>query len=243
MYLSNFFYLILIIAYSILFSGCSRIIDWGVKTFNQGCPIETCFDVPRAYLRNARVYDQFTTLGIFTGLWLSQEVIKCYVDTHAKKFSLTPEQTKELFEQEMLEKDQKLISFYVLAYSPEESNNPLYIPDKNEDAPWAVTLRINDKTYKPFKIKVVQLTTIYELIFGKYFTRFKVAYLVQFLAKDPDDNPLIRPDVESIVLCFNSLNNRAALIWEIDASGNLLQKRVKGCYCPDDENYDCEACC
>lgn len=221
-------YHIFIISNLILLSGCT-LVDWGKKTFNQGCPNDIFAQVPRRSMRTIRVYDEFVTLGIFTALPLSNEVIEAYVKLHAQKNEMDDECAHKMLDSEIQRQD-GLISFYLLAYVP-RLLNPINVPNKVENAPWRVYLNIGGELYDPYKIKVVNLNPEYRLFFGKYITKFKATYLVEFLDKDQNGAKLIDENTREISLCFISLTNRVSLNWKLDKLGRVL---------PDPENYYCE---
>ena len=64
----------------LLLSGCAgnNIKDWAEETFYQSNAYKDDLTVVKRYLRGIRLYDQFTTLGIFDALWLSDEVRTAY---------------------------------------------------------------------------------------------------------------------------------------------------------------------
>ena len=227
MYLKNFYY-IFIIANLILLSGCT-VVEWGKKTFNQGCKSEIHLSVPRGHMRNVRVYDEFVTLGIFNAMLISNDVIESYVNLHAEKNEMCEEERQILLNSE-IEKTEKVISFYLLAYTP-RSRSPIYVPNKYETAPWKVYLNVGCEVYEPYKIKIVELKPEYKLFFGKYLTKFKVVYLLEFLDKDKNGDCLIKEDTKAIKLGFTSFNNKVCLTWKLDKCGKVIY---------DPNNHYCE---
>jgi len=231
-----------IIAFSILISGC-RPIDWGTKTFYQGCKPEKCGWLcrPREYIRTLRVYDQFTTLGIFNAMWLSDEVFVSYANLYAQKYSLNEEATLKLFEKKVCELN-GLLSFYVLAYSP-GTTNVFGMKTKStviKDTPWDILLKVNGKAYRPVAIKKIELNPEFKVFFGQYVTAFKTPYLVQFAVQDDCGNCLINADTGSIILCLSADNRRAAMSWCIDKCGKLINKDYDCCLHDNDET--CKVC-
>lgn len=219
-----------------LLPGCT-IIDWGKRTFNQGCKINPCIRmIPEQYIRSTRVYYEFNTLGIFDAMWLTNEVQKSHIQLFAKKNFLSQEQAQEMLNKRCIENND-LISFYVQAHVP-HMNNPLA---NDPDAPWMVSLKIGNKTYLPYSLKKVKLDKEFKYLFGKYTSQFKTVYLIQFSAKDSNNQKLIKPGLEYIGLCFHSMENIATLTWELDNDGKLLKNCSPQGYCIN-YNRSCEVC-
>ena len=236
-------YVLFIIFVTILFSGCYRMIDWGKQRFYQGCKIDACLTVPREHIRTTRVYDQFSTVGIFNAMWLSDAVLKSYTKLHAEKYALN-----ECAEYNFLERqranNRDLLSFYVLAYDPNATTSP-FEPDRGKEAAWTIYLKIEERAYEPVFLKELdELEPEYELFFGKDLTNFKTIYLVQFSALDCDGNPLIYSDTRSIVLCLNSIKVHAALVWKINQDGRLVvtYDTYGECCCVHEPAQTCEVC-
>ena len=213
-------YVLLMFPIILLFSGCNRVIDWGTQRFYQGCKIDPCLTVADEHIRTARVYDQFSALGIFTALWLSDDVLKAYARLHAKKYALDEYAESKLLERQRADIDNKL-SFYILAYDLTSGYSPLE-PGKHIETPWTIFLKSEDRAYEPSLIKKMnQLAPEYELFFGKHYTNFKTVYLVQFSMTDSDGQELVFDDTQPIILCLNSIKTRISLIWRLDENGNL----------------------
>ncbi len=220
----------------LLLPGCT-IIDWGKRTFNQGCQINPCIRIiPQQHIRSTRVYYEFTTLGIFDAMWLTNEVQKCHIKLFAKKNFISEEQAQEMLDKRCLE-NRDLISFYVQVHVPHVSN-PL---TNNPDSPWMVSLKVGDKTYLPYCLKKVILDREFKYLFGKYTSQFKTVYLLQFSAKDSDGENIIQPGIEYIGLCFHAMENIATLTWELDEDGKMLKNCSPQGYCIN-YNRSCEIC-
>ena len=72
-------------------SGCGRrVVDWVEGCFCQTTAIEES-KVPQRYVRTVKSYNQFTTVAIFDGMWLSDAVKTVYSDTWAMKFGKSDE--------------------------------------------------------------------------------------------------------------------------------------------------------
>ena len=80
---------------------------------------------------------------------------------------------------------------------------------------WGVFLTINDKNYAPIELKSVELSPEYMCLFGKKFTRFKVAYSVKFDAKDIEEMPLITENTKEMKLYFRSTTHEVVFVWDV----------------------------
>jgi len=190
----------------LLLSGCGRIVDWGKSNFTQAKKLEFKYKQARQDLKSKTVYDQLTTVGIFDVLWLSDNVRTAYADLHAIKYRKTEEQRKAMLRRQLAENNH-FISFYVAV--PYE----VILGEKNSE--WSLSLEINDTTYLPIEVKVIDLNPEYEAIFGNKFSRFKNAYLVRFDAKNIQERPLITTDTHEINLYFRSTKKEVILTWAV----------------------------
>ncbi len=66
-------------------SGCGRVADWATQTFDQGKTIDNALGFAKSYVKSVVVYDQFTTVGMFDALWLSDEVRTAYANAYAMR--------------------------------------------------------------------------------------------------------------------------------------------------------------
>jgi len=212
-----------------LLSGCGRILDWGKEQFDQGKNLNSDISVAKSYIRSTRVYDQFTLVGAFDALWLSDEVRVNFADLHACKHGKSDEQ-KQVFLRRQLAENDHYISFYVLS--------PTNISLGEQHSEWQVFLRIDCKNYRPIEMKLVDLLPEYKYIFGDKFNKFKYAYLVLFDAKDVEEHCLIHEQITGIRLVFRSVERETALVWCVDYEGNVIRDCKKG----EVENEDCCRC-
>lgn len=193
--------------------GCGRIIDWGKQTFNQGQEVDEINKRVKDYIRSIKVYDQFTTRGIFDAIWLSDEARTAYADLYAFRQGKSDEHTKT-FLRRQLEENKHFISFYVLS---------LYeVPLGESNSEWNLILKVNDAEYVPLEVKKIELPHEYRIFFGDKFTRFKEPYIVKFNAKDVDENFIITSQAKKIELLFRAVDRRVVLCWELDAKGNVV---------------------
>lgn len=189
-----------------LLPGCSRIVDWGERTFVQASSLNTDISQAQKYIRSITLYDQLTTAARFDALWLSDGVRTNYANLHALKYGKTEEQRK-IFLRRQLEENNHFIVFYML--NSYEST----LGDIGSE--WTLFLNIDDKNYAPIEIKAVELVPEYIYIFGKKYSRFKTAYSVKFDAKDINDQFLITPETQKIILYCRSLKTEATFVWDI----------------------------
>ncbi len=195
--------------------GCGRLVDWGKQTFNQGQEVDEINNRIKNYIRSIKVYDQFTTRGIFDAIWLSDEARIAYSDLYAFRQGKSDEHTKT-FLRRQLEENKHFISFYVLS---------LYeVPLGDSNAEWNLILKVDEKEYGPVEVKKVELPHEYRIFFGDKFTRFKEPYIVKFGAKDVDDKIIITPETKKLELLFRAVDRRVVLCWELDAKGNVVSQ-------------------
>lgn len=138
-----------IILLVIFLPGCTRIFKWGKSEFNQGCPVNN--DLKRN-IKTIKVYNQFSTLGIF-------DVLLLPVDCENYLKSKT--------------------TFYILAYAPRTDLKPLNA-DPDNSWGWNLKLCFDGKEYHPSKLRCFNMPAIYQFYFGKQYSRFKTSYIVQF---------------------------------------------------------------
>lgn len=195
--------------------GCGRIIDWGKEQFNQGQEVDEINKRVKDYIRSIKVYDQFTTRGIFDAIWMSDEVRTAYADLYAFRQGKSDEHTKT-FLRRQLEENKHFISFYVLS---------LYeVPLGEANSEWNLILKVNDTEYVPVEVKKIELPHEYRIFFGDRYTRFKEPYIVKFNAKDVDDKVILDETAKKIELLFRAVDRRVVLCWPLDEKGNVIGK-------------------
>lgn len=199
------------------FSGCYRYIYWAESIVCQGTKIETCFSVVQPYIRSARAYDQFTTLGLFDALWINKQVLQAYACAYNSKYGLNAQEYDEFLEKQY-EEFSPYISFYLLAVIP--GNVGFLLTEENPQ--WIVQLKINNNFYSPAKIKLVELSHEFRYFFGKYLTVFKKQYLVQFNAYDENNNPVLFPGVSTIELVLRRVGYETSICWPLDMALHVI---------------------
>ncbi|MDR3550625.1 MAG: hypothetical protein P4L31_04385 [Candidatus Babeliales bacterium] len=194
-------------------SGCGKVVDWGIQTFDQGKDVERLFENGRAYVRSITIYDQFDTAGMFDALWLSDEVRSSYVASYGARRAKQDELQKT-FLRRQLEENNHFITFYVLS--------PFEFSLGEPQSDWQLFLKVDGVTYYPLELKVADLELEYQSMFGKRYTRFKQPYAAKFAAKDLQDKLIITPQTDVIELCFRSSIKEASLVWHLYATRSEL---------------------
>lgn len=189
--------------------GCGRYIDWGKNIFYQGEQISADMASVKPYIQSVTIYDQLTTRAIFDALWLSDDVRSLYSDLYAHKFGKTAEQ-KKLFLRRQLEDNNHYFSFYVLSLHE--------VPLGDSTSEWGVFLRVDDTLFAPMEVKVIELPAEYEQIFGKLFTRFKIAYSVKFDKIDGGGTAIVTDQTKKLELYFRAVDKEAKLVWDFKKS-------------------------
>lgn len=190
----------------VMLSGCGRIIDWGKCNFYQGIEAEGIPSGVCAYVRTLIVYDQFTTVGIFDALWLSDEVRAYYTQTYAHRLGKNASQENNLLRR-LLAENEHYLSFIVLS---------LYeFPLGEPESVWSVMLEIGDAVYTPVEIKPVELTPEYQAFFGNRYNRFKTAYLIKFDAQDNNENDIVTNQTRCMSMRFRSIKKEGVVTWAV----------------------------
>lgn len=194
----------------IILSSCSRLMNWGRKTFNQGCSVKDSLNCYKKLIRSTKVYDQLSTLGIFDSVILTKDVVDAY--NKAAKANLKFSGT----------------AFFILAFADRTDYKPLNSELTNEWA-WHMYLMVNDKKLEPLYQKCISLPSEFKMLFGDKYTRFKSSYLVEF--------EKVRLD-GMITLCFKSLRKTTAISWRFK-NGKLLELGKPCNYYKDCEYCKC----
>jgi len=206
-------FLFFTLSFLLFVSGCGRVIDWGKTQIEQGQELKENIKEAKKNVRSTRTYDQFTLVGAFDSLWLSDEVREAYARLYQIKHGRTDEE-KKIFLRRQLEENNHFITFYLL------SATDITVGEKDSD--WTVLLKIDDYNFVPTEFKTVDLSPEYKEIFGKHFTRFKTAYILQFNAKDIEDVPLISPETQEIALLFRTVNKQVLHSWSLQKSDSVI---------------------
>lgn len=228
-------HILLFLILLVLLPGCTPYHRWLSDVFYQGEKITRETAIVRQYFRAAHIYDQFSTVGHFDTLWLSDEVLTEYAKVYACKYCLS-EECYATFLLEQLEETKNYISFYVLSALPSCYKGML--DDKNPE--WAICMKIDEVIYRPIEIKMIELTPEFLLFFGHAYTRFKTPYLVRFNAYDNFGRPLITKKTDKIELLFSRPDRKAYLTWCLDAHGHVIHRNLAKI--TDTLQYDVQCC-
>ncbi len=194
--------------------GCGgNIWDWGQETFYQGNKHYNSEHRAAVmdYTRTLRMYDEFTTLGLFDAMWLSDEIRTVYAQLYTKMMG-KDEDAEKTFLRRQLKANEHYISFYVLSTS--------YVFLTAKPTQWAVYLEVDGKKFLPFEIKAVELPIEYVTFFGPRLTRHKHPYEIKFDRKDPNGNDLLSPDKpHTMRMFFSNPKHFASVVWDIEEGG------------------------
>jgi len=175
----------LIFSILILFNGCSRVINWGKKSFNQAESRKNLDLLKlRSKVKTISVYDSLKTLAIFDTLYLNNNISK----------------------------NNNSLKFYVLAYVPGfldpilELSNPENSLKLNN---WQIKIIIDNKTFdnKKLKLTKISLEDKYKFVFGRKFSKFKQAYIIEL--DDLDKLNINSKNIKNINIEFESLERIA----------------------------------
>ncbi len=219
-----------LIASCILLSGCGQqYVNWADRTFNQGCLLP---DYPRQvkpFLRTERLYHQFETVGIFDALWLADSVRVLYVDLFTEKFDKGYEEYETLLK-EQLEKNKKLITFYLLS-EKEYVPRGLKMITSKEHTLWGIHLEIDDKVLHPITIEKIDLNASWRRFFGKRMSFHKQAYKITFDAHSKTGESFINLQSEQMDLVLSNTKVRTCLQWDNPLSIVLQAECAKDLQC------------
>ncbi len=186
--------------------GCSRIINWGKRSFCQGIDLTNDSRKVRQYIRTVRIYDQFATSAIFDVLWLSDDVREAYTDNHAERYGLK-EENRRAFLRRQLEENNHFITFYLLS---------LYeVPLGIEMSEWTIFITVGGENYYPIDVKAVDLPQEYRLFFDKRFTRFKSSYVITFDAKNIENEHILQQGDDYLIMNFTSPSKESCVSWPL----------------------------
>ncbi len=209
-------------------AGCGgNIKDWAEETFYQSNAYKDDKKVIKRYLRGMRLYDQFTTLGIFDALWLSDEVRTLYANI-ACRITGKDEETTLSFLKRQISANSFYIAFYVLTLHDSSliATPPL----------WTMYLEIDGKKYIPSEIKTVELPFEYIDFFGSRMSKHKQPYEVKFDRKDMQDQDILK-DKKVMKLFFSTPCHYDSMVWYLDAAGNATSELAKTSPALVDKSY------
>lgn len=207
----------------LLLPGCTRYVKWPHDVFYQGEKQDQWRACVQDYLRYVRVYDQFSTRGLFDVLWLSNDVRRAFVSTRACKKSLTTE-LKDALLRRQLEENNHYIVFYVLTPVAYDHASSLSHPNSY----WSVCLNVDGEIYRPIEIKKIELQPEYIDFLPYTCSRARIAYQIRFNAKDMNDSQIICCCcTRCIRLVFSSAARRSFAEWKFDSNGRMCMPRLQ----------------
>lgn len=210
---------ILLLLGVLLLSGCAgnNIKDWAQETFYQSNVYKDDLAIAKRYLRGMRLYDQFTTLGIFDALWLSDEVRTVYSNI-ACRMTGKDEEASLAFLRRQISANTFFISFYVLSLDEVcLTTTPLL---------WTLYLDIDGKKYVPAEIKMIELPFEYEDFFGNRLNKHKQAYEVKFDRKDAQEKDILEGKM-MMQLFFSTPRHYDSMVWYLDPEGKATDQLRK----------------
>lgn len=210
----------------IALSGFTKIIDWGKENFKQAVRHEQPYvKSAQPFIRNLKVYDQFTIVATFEVMLLTDQMRMLYVDYFKKEHPMSREQEATL-RQRQINENRYFISMYVIGSQKEHAyltNKALFTGEyqkatemlKGADAMWNITLVVGGRQYTPESIRMVELPVEYRQCFGSDFSQFSTSYLVRFSALDVQGKNIFSPDRQSsVVVRFSSPVYQADATWK-----------------------------
>jgi len=170
-------------------------------------------DIIGRNLRNMRILDEYSTDIELDALWMSDEVRELYVDMKTRKEARDDETSLEMLTTH-LEKNDNALTFYVLAYTPENHRSDLH----DKDPFWSLYLKMPDgKKRRATSIKEVDgvdLDPIIKEMFGHRLTQYKRAFIVTFPVAPISLGDLPGKDVK-MHLVARSAQAKGMLTWEL----------------------------
>jgi len=194
----------------LFFSGCTRYMYWLEDVFHQAKHTHQDSPDPISfYVRCARLYDHFTTVGHFDVLWYADEVRHRYDTLLAEQHCYDSLHSHD----QKIRRNNGALTFFILMFSPHIPCD-LHLSDRSG---WSVCLEINNKVYYPREIKKLKLTHIHRCFFGRHYRHFKKRFEIIF---DLDESKI--PPNAQMKLCFNTADKSTCVCWEFDNSGHLI---------------------
>lgn len=217
----------------IALSGFTKIVDWGKENFKQASRHGQQFvKSAQPFIKNLKVYNQFTVVATFDVMLLSDPMRMLYVDYFKKDHAMSRDQ-EAMLRQRQLNENRYFISMYVVGTQKEHAyltNKSLFTGEyqkatdmlKGTDAMWNVSMVVGGRQYAPESIRIVELPVEYRQCFGSDFSQFSTSYLVRFAAVDGQGNYIFSPNRQSsVVVRFSSP------LYQADATWKPLQFYIK----------------
>jgi hypothetical protein len=208
----------------LLFLPSCTIVQWSATTFRQADRVPAEFaETMNNFIQSAVIYDQFSSIAEFSGLFLTDEARMLYADYFFHR-NFKTEEEQAIARQRLLTENDYYITFYVIGYQPATiypTDRALFFGEYQvqgpllgtADAKWKVSLLVDGKEYGPCDVRCVQLPVEYQYFFGRHWSQFKTAYKIRFDAKDQDGREVIPSGHHHIELKFSSVLFDAKLEW------------------------------
>ncbi len=201
--------------------GCKSYLDISSREFPQGEANEQKPEIAYNYIRSAKVYDEYMTLGIFDALWLSDETRRAFVDLFSRKRGRDETFKTGLLQRE-LDENQNHITFYVLADVRGDDNTEL----NDRDAIWSMYLQApSGEKVPPQSITHIELSPEIKSFFAWRATNYKEPYEVKFPVTNLAGNAYL-DNSGPFKLVLSSVQRNVEMIWG-DEHPELSQKKKK----------------
>lgn len=184
--------------------GCSRINNLLNKHFFESCRPCPYFARAQRYLRTIRLYDQLSTVGIFTALWINQDVLEAY------QFAYNQQRNQPLDTPlgcGLIKLNNNQLKFYVIGYQPALQGSVFNTCDSC-DSKWYITLTVDDQIYHPASVLPFKADRILEAMLKPYHNRFNRLYEVNF-----DLKLNLEAGDHIVKLTFSCLEATGSLVW------------------------------
>lgn len=179
----------------LLLSGCSTVINWVRQEVPQSCQIKTeileCPDI-----QTLTLYDQFTLLGEFDVLWVSNKIKRLFVDMRAEHLSFS-ESKKSILLKNELEENKHFATFYILS---------LFTIPLASRSEWNITLSVDGEKYTLIELLPVELPYEYQYLFAYRYNNFKQAYKARFSMMRDSQSVDIQSAGQEMVMTFHKLD-------------------------------------
>lgn len=195
----------------IFLSGCSRVNRFLNKQFFESC--RPCDYIKGAHdsIRTIKLYDQFSTVGIFTALWINEKVTEAYQKAYNQQRNLPLDSPVDI----PIDLNNNQQKFYIIGYQPKIEGSVFDVCDDNNSS-WHLSIEFNNKYFKPVSIKPVKADRILEAILRPYHNRFNELYEVTF------NLDLTNYQNYELKMNFSSLDAIGTVLWIVKNNTLLM---------------------
>lgn len=198
-----------------LLTGCGGTLKkWKEETFTQASTynFSEYKNTIKHYLHSLSLYDQFATVALFDALWLSDEMRMVISDIHVELLGKNREVRNNLLRRQ-LKDNSEYVTFYVL------SQHIISLVD--HPTQWNLYLKIDDISYSPASVKLIEINPEYRIIFGQKLTVHKDMYEVKFLRINSKGKDILSTG-EKMELFFNGLHHFGIITWSLSLHHEFL---------------------